>query len=138
MARQARGSVVTEFALLAPVILVLMIGVFHVAVYMQNYNAVKSIASDTSRYVMIEYQKGNNPAAEEIRSVALSLATNAPYMLDSDQLDVNVTQAPSSRVNGAIEFNIELTYAMDDWLPLVDLRVFDLSYSRPVFAAIVP
>ena len=121
---------------MAPVLIVLMLGVFQIAIYMQNYNAVRSIASDTSRYVMVEYQKGNNPATEEIRSVALSMATTAPYLLDSDQLEVDVTRPTVSRVNGAIEFNIELTYAMNDLLPFVDLPFFNLSYSRPVFAAL--
>ena len=80
--RDARGSTIIEFALLAPVLIVATIGVFHVAIYMQNYNSLRSIASDTARRVMIEYQKENQVSPIEIEAIARSIAVGAPYLLE--------------------------------------------------------
>lgn len=136
--RDNRGGAITEFALLAPVILTLMFGIFHVALYMQNYNAVRSVASDIGRYVMVEYQKGNNLSETEIRSVALSMATGPRYILKTDQLEINVNRSTASRVTGAMEFGINITYNMEDLIPFVTLPNFQIAYSRPVFVAIIP
>ncbi len=131
--RARDGAVIVEFALLAPVILVLMIGVFHVAVYVQNYNAVRSVVSDAGRHVMVQYQKDNTLAESEIHSVMLSIATSSPYLLDTDRLEIDVDREATSRVSGTIEFDIDVVYDMQDWLPFVDLPTLQLSYSRPVF-----
>ena len=52
-----RGASAVEFALLAPVFISLMLGVVEVGMYMQNYSAVRSLASDASRFAAVEYQK---------------------------------------------------------------------------------
>ncbi len=73
----ARGAAATEFALLAPLFIMMIFGIMQVGLWLQNYNAVQSIASDGARYVMIEYQKENNLTDEQIRLVLLGQATNA-------------------------------------------------------------
>jgi Flp pilus assembly protein TadG len=133
LARDDRGAVFVEFALLAPVLIIMMIGVFHVAVYVQNYNAIRSIASDAGRHVMVEYQKGNDLDDLEIRAIVLSLATTSPYLLDSDRLEIDVTRATTSRVTGATEFDVDIEYDMADFLPIVELPALQLTYSRPIF-----
>ena len=59
LARNQRGGAAVEFALLAPVFIALMMGVVEVGVYMQNYSAVRSLATDASRFTAVEYQKNN-------------------------------------------------------------------------------
>ncbi|MFN4114519.1 MAG: TadE/TadG family type IV pilus assembly protein [Sphingomonadaceae bacterium] len=131
--RARQGSVIVEFALLAPVILILMVGVFQVAFYVQNYNALRSVVSDTARFVTVEYQKENDLSAEEIHAVLLSLATASPYLLDTDRIEIAVQQAGTSRVTGAIEYTIDVTYTLSDFVPYIDLGPPTLTYSRPVF-----
>ncbi|KUO49685.1 MAG: hypothetical protein APF78_12545 [Sphingomonadales bacterium BRH_c3] len=131
--RDARGSTIIEFALLAPVLIVATIGVFHVAIYMQNYNSLRSIASDTARRVMIEYQKENQVSPIEIEAIARSIAVGAPYLLETDQLQVTVTQAGTSRVQDATEMDIAIAYLGEDFLPLVNIDALNMTYSRPIF-----
>lgn len=133
LARDLRGAIAIEFALLAPVLILLMVGVFHMGVYMQNYNAVRSIASDAARYTMVEYQKGNELTTTQIRSVILASAVNTPYMLDSDRLTISVQEVGTSRVTDATELDLDITYVMEDWLPFVTLPATTLTYSRPIF-----
>lgn len=132
------GSAIIEFALLAPILFTLMIGVFQVAVYMQNYNALRSVVSDTARFVTVEYQKDNDLDSDEIRAVLLSESVGPPYLLDSDRLEIEVEPVATSRVNGAVEFEIDVAYTLEDWLPFVELEQMTLTYNRPVFVVAPP
>ncbi len=127
------ASMLVEFALLGPVLMTMMIGIFQVGVYLQNYNAIRSIASDAGRYVMIEYQKGNNVTDNDIRSVILGRAVNTPYMLDTDRLQITAVTQGTSRVAGAKEIDVDITYTLEDFLPFVTLPGTTLTYSRPIF-----
>ena len=57
--RDNSGAAVIEFAILAPVIFAMLLGVIQVGLSMQAQNALRSIASQTARYAVVEYQKGN-------------------------------------------------------------------------------
>lgn len=127
------ASMAVEFAVLAPVFLAMFIGLFQVSVYLQNYNAVRSLASDAVRVVTVAYQKDNDLTTDQMESIVLGMAVNTPYLLNSDRLAIDVTQEGTSRVNGATEFNVDITYAEEDWLPFVDLPDLTLHYDRPIF-----
>ena len=128
-----KGAAAVEFALLAPVFFMLFLGVLQVAVYLQNYNAVQSLASDGARYVLVEYQKNNTLTDTQIKQVVRGEAVNVPYMLDTDRLNITVDRSGTSRITGATEIDIELEYELSDWIPGVDLPLSKIKYSRPVF-----
>ncbi len=133
LARDTKAAMMVEFALLAPLLITMMIGVFHVGQRMQNFNAVRSVASDAGRYVMVEYQKGNEVTNADIQSVVRGSAVGMPYMLDTDQLTVTAKTETVSRIVGAKEINLTIEYTLEDWLPFVDLPGSKLYYSRPIF-----
>lgn len=128
-----KGGVAIEFALLAPAFFMMFIGVLQVAVYLQNYNAVQSFASDGARYVMVEYQKNNTLTDTQISQVMRGEATNPPYQLDTDRLTVTIDRSGASRIVGATEIDIELEYQLSDFLPGIELPLSKIKYSRPVF-----
>ena len=127
------GAAIIEFALLAPVMLILMIGVFHIAITMQNYNALRSVTSDAARQVTVAYQTGNELNTDEIHAMIVAEATGPAYLLDTDQIEINVEPAEESRVDGTTEFAIEVSYTLDDWMPFTDYDETTLTYTRPVF-----
>ena len=131
--RDRTASMAVEFAMLAPAFLAMFIGLFQVSVYLQNYNAVRSLASDAARLVTVEYQKDNDLTVGQIESIMLGMAVNPPYLLDTDRIAIDVTQEGASRINGATEFTLDITYVEEDWLPFVDLPDLSLEYERPVF-----
>ena len=133
MLHDRTASMAVEFAMLAPVFLAMFVGLFQVSVYLQNYNAVRSLASDAARVVTVEYQKDNDLSAEQIESIVLGMAVNTPYLLDTDRITIEVTQESTSRINGATELTIDITYLEEDWLPFVDLPDLTLQYERPIF-----
>jgi Flp pilus assembly protein TadG len=128
-----RGAVLVEFALIGPALIVMLFGVFQTAIWMQNHNAVRSVASDVARQVMIQYQRNNALSTDQIRGILISQATAAPYLLDPELLDAQVNEVDPSRVTGATEFELDITYEMPNFLPLVEIDDFDINYVRPVF-----
>jgi Flp pilus assembly protein TadG len=130
------GAVVVEFALLGPLFLMLLFGMFQVGIYLQNFNAVQSLASDSARYVMVEYQKNNTLSDEQIRSVILGQATNSPYLLDTDRLEIVVDSTGTSRINGATEIDVQVRYQLSEFIPGVQLPLSTIEYSRSVWVVI--
>ena len=133
LAASTRGASAVEFALLAPVFIALMIGVVEVGIYMQNYNAVRSLAGDAARFAAVEYQK-NNLATESTLEVNIqAMGVASPYNLNNDLLVVDVNEVIPSRVNGAREFDLDITYSLPDIIGGTSIDNITLNYSRPLF-----
>lgn len=131
--RDNRGATMVEFALLAPVLLALMFGVVAVGVYMQNSTAIRSLASDSARFAAVEYQKNNAVSAETLEANIKSMGTSAPYFLSEKRLTVSVTPVSTSRVDGAREFDLDITYDLPDLYGGTSIDDINLTYSRPLF-----
>lgn len=129
-----RGSVIIEFALLAPVFLTLLIGVVQVGLHMQNSNAVRNLVSDGARFAVVEYQRERGGSTTEaIETTIRSKGVDGKYNLDTDRLGVTVTEVIPSRIVGSIEMEIRVTYSAPDFLAFVPGEVLELEYVRPVF-----
>lgn len=127
-----RGSVLVEFALLAPVIIALLIGVVQVGLHVQNSNAVRNLASDGARMATVAYQRGNQLTAEQVGIMIRSEGVGGKYNLDTDRLEINVTQ-PTSRIGGVREMRIQITYDPPNFLSFAGVSALRLTYERPVF-----
>ena len=110
------GAAAIEFAILAPLIITMLLGVLAVGVQMQNYNAVRNVAGDVGRYTIVEYQKSNKLSADQIRDVATAIAESGKYNLQPENLDVQVVLADTAVAN-AKQFQITVTYQAPDLLP---------------------
>lgn len=133
--RDARGAAAVEFAILAPVIFGLMLGVLQLGLHMHNFNAIRAVATDTARYTIVEYQKGNKLTNEQIQTKAIALAINAPYLLDSENLTVNMTR-PDTDIAGTIRMNVEVIYTPTGMLSVIGVGSPTLKTNRPVYVAI--
>lgn len=134
--RQTGGSVVTEFALLAPTVLALMLGVFQIGIGMQNYNAMRSIASDVMRYAVVNYQTGNELTNDQIRLYLRSVAIKGPYNLESTRLAITVTSVTTPRVVGTIEKSVAMTYSVPTVLSFIGISEFPITYRQPLFLVV--
>ena len=128
-----RGASAVEFALLAPVFISLMLGVVEVGLYMQNYNAVRSLAGDAARFAAVEYQKNNVVTEEALEANIKAMGLAAPYSLMDRQLTVTVTEVSPARVNGAREYDLDIDYALPDIIGGTTIDNLTVSYSRPLF-----
>lgn len=128
-----RGSVLIEFALLAPVFLTLLIGVVQVGLHMQNATAVRNLAADGARFAVVQYQRERHSPTEVIETWIRSEGVGGKYNLNTDRLGVTVTEQTPSRIAGSIEMKIRVTYSAPDFLAFVPGDVLELQYERPVF-----
>ena len=132
--RDMQGTALVEFALLAPTIFALLFGVLQVSFHMFAYNAVRSIASDTARYTIVEYQKNLKPNVSNIEDQAVAFAVNAPYGLNADNLDATVTK-PVSDIVGTTKFMLTITYVPTNLLGFFNIGSPTITVARPIYVA---
>lgn len=130
--RSDRGSTTVEFAILAPVIFSLMLGVLQLGLHMHNYNAVRSVATDTARWVIVEYQKGNSLTDEQVENKATAYGVNAPYLLEADNLTTSLTK-PNTDITGTIKMQIQVSYVPRNLLNFIGVASPTISVTRPIY-----
>lgn len=133
LVKDREGSAAIEFGIIAPIFLIMLLGVFQVGVWMQAYNAMRNAVATTARRVAVEYQTDNRLTDPQIANTGLAVATTNPYMLDADLIVVEV-EAPSSQpFPGARQLTLRLTYQMPSFLGFAGIMGPEVSYSRSLF-----
>lgn len=127
-----KGATVIEFAILAPAVIAMILGVLAIGIQMQASNALRSIAADLNRYTVVEYQKANVLSTSQIEEVASAIAVNAPYRLSGEQFDVEVSEV-TSPLEGAKKFAVVMTYTPFNALKIVDVQAATLTYRQNIF-----
>ena len=131
--RDSAGSSAVEFALLAPVFFGLMFGVVEVGVYMQNYNAVRTLGGDAARFATVQYQRNNKISETTLEDNIAVMAIASPYNLDANRLTVDVNEVTPSPVDGARQFDLDLSYALPDIVQGTSIDNITITYSRQMF-----
>lgn len=131
--RDAGGNAAVEFALIGPAMILLLLGVAQIGLQIQNYNAIRNLAADGSRFATVEYQKGTRSTTTAIETWMNTKAIGGVYNLDIDRLDIDVTQDASPRLTGLVEMDIAITYTAPEYLWSVAGKVLTLRYNRSVF-----
>lgn len=127
------GSVVVEFGMLGGLFIGLLVGVFQVGVAMQNYNALRNVSSDVARYALVQYQTGNDLSNGQLRDWATTRATNAPYLLNGDNITITVTDAATQRVTDAKELSMTINYRIPTLMDLLGWESPTMTYTRALF-----
>lgn len=130
--RDERGGVLVEFALLAPLFFTLLIGVLQIGMQIQNWNAIRNLASDGARFAVVEYQRGHASQADLISTWMRSRGVGSRYNFNTDRLGITVT-SQTSRIADALEMQISVTYDAPDYLAFVPGNLLQIKYKRPVF-----
>ena len=129
----AEGSTAVEFALIGPAMILVLLAVVQIGLQIQNYNAVRNLAADGSRFAAVEYQKGTRSPTSAIETWIRTKAVSGVYNLDTDRLGVTVTQDASSRLTGLVEMDIAISYSAPEYLWSVAGTALTISYTRSVF-----
>lgn len=131
--RNRDGAATVEFGLLGPVMITVMLGVLQIGTAMWSYNSLRSIASETARYAVVNYQASNKLSTSAISSYASGVATASPYGLTASSLTVVVSSSPTSRIAGTTEMSLTLSYQVPTLLSIVGMGNIPISYTRPIF-----
>jgi Flp pilus assembly protein TadG len=127
---QEQGAVIVEFALLAPILIAMMIGILQIGLAIQNYNAVRNVSADVARYVMISYIDGHPMTNDSVETQTQSMATGAPYLLAPNRLTVDAEDVATPQVTGTTEKTLTITYQIPTILDSFGLRGPSINYSR--------
>ncbi|MCA1662502.1 MAG: pilus assembly protein [Novosphingobium sp.] len=132
LAADRQGSAIVEFGILAPAILTLFIGILQVGMWMQSFNALRSVAADTGRYVAVEYQKSN-----QIDNVAMALWARQHaidnYLFQSANMSTDVTDAADQDIAGVTEKTLTLNYTMPSIFGIAGIGEIPVTFRRPIF-----
>jgi Flp pilus assembly pilin Flp len=131
--RDRSGSVMVEFALLGPLMLGVLIGVFQIGIGMWSYNSLRSISGDVARYAVVNYQTDNDLSTTQLEAYAEGVATNPPYGLLASELDIEIDDAEDQRIAGAKELTISIAYEIPSILTLFGFESPTINFSRPIF-----
>lgn len=127
------GAAAVEFALVAPMVIGLMLGMFQVSLGMNNYNSLRGAVDDTARYTIVKFQDETRPDDAALTTAARAIATASPYNLESDRLEVTVEVLDDSRIAGALEATITMEYDVPSVARMIGMGDIHIDYSRPVF-----
>ena len=132
LAADREGSAIVEFGILAPAILTLFVGILQVGMWMQSYNALRSVAADTGRYVAVEYQKSN-----QITNVSMALWAREhaidDYMFQDAKLSTDVSDAATQSIAGVTEKTLTLNYTMPSIFGIAGIGEIPVTFQRPIF-----
>ena len=127
------GVAAIEFGLLGSFMIAVLLGVLQVGIAMQNYNALRGVSAELSRYAVVQYQAGNELTNSQLETYGSALATSSPYLLPNVGTSVAVTPAATQRVSGATELNLQVTTQVASVLGMIGINSFPISHTRPIF-----
>ena len=132
LGNERSGSVIVEFGILAPAIITLLVGVVQIGMWMQTYNALRSVAAESGRYVAVEYQKANRISNVQMALWARNHAIS-DFLFDGSQLNTSVVDSRTQSITGVTEKTLTLNYTMDSFMGIVGIPDIPVSFSRPIF-----
>ncbi len=131
--RDENGASAIEFVILAPMLIMALLGVMQVGFYMQAQNALASIATDMSRFMSVEYQRDNKITNTLLENRAYSRAIGAPYLLQPEGISVSAKDASTQTINNVREIELELGYKVPNVMAFASFGPMDLTYKKSIF-----
>ena len=126
------GSTIIEFAILAPAIATLFLGILQIGVWMQSYNALRAVAADAGRYTAVQYQKGTIMTNLDMATWAKDRAV-AHYLFKNDLLSSDVSDAANQQITGVTEKTLTLSYKYKSYLRVIGIKDPNVTFKRPIF-----
>ena len=133
LGRDEAGVTIVEFAMLSPLLIVMLFGVLQLGLMLQNYNALRHVSADVARYAMIQFATSNNTMSnDQLSTYASAVASKAPYVLTST-LVVTVQDDNAPDVTGVTQKTLTLSYRVPTVLDGMGLKGFFITYTQPLF-----
>jgi Flp pilus assembly protein TadG len=115
LARDQRGQTAVEFALVAPLLIVLLLGIIQVGVAFHDYVTITDAARAGARKAVVARFTGGNTAT------TVQAVRNSASDLDQSKLGVNVTPATLDTAGSTVTVTATYPYTID--IPLLGLTL---------------
>lgn len=127
-----RGVAAVEFALVAPILLMMLLGSFEVARALQARNALREAVGSVGRDVVVAYQDGTGDTSAAIRNKVIASASDRAHLLDPADLAV-VVGITDNATYGIRQITINATYEFGMEVPFLPARVLRFQQNRVMF-----
>lgn len=133
--RDNAGSTIVEFAILAPMVVTMLLGVMQVGMWMQGYNTLRAVAADTGRQAVVQYQRGNKLSNYDMAVWARNQAMGSGYQLIGDRVTTTVVDDANQPITGVTRKTLTINYRMPSILGIAGVNEIDVAFSRPIFVS---
>ena len=135
LVRSQSGSTAIEFAFVAPLLVMFMLGAVQFGTGLHANAAMRELAGWAGRKAVVSYQNApaNRITADQLKADISARVSSGTYKIDAARLiaDVNVVQNTSLAT--VKEFRITLRYTHSLSLPLMPVQTFPLRINRTFF-----
>ncbi|MGH9467696.1 MAG: TadE/TadG family type IV pilus assembly protein [Terriglobales bacterium] len=127
---RGRGAAMAEFALITPLLLMLMIGTVQLGRALYAYHFLAVAARQAARYAMVRgadctsFASACPAGASDIQSYVQSLS---PGVIDASAITVSTTWAPNNAPGGTVTITVQYPFDLD--VPLVPAAALTLQSS---------
>lgn len=128
------GTSAMEFALVAPMFIILMLGTLQIGLWMHGYNGMRAVAAETSRHFTVQNQRGT-PGITNLTMArwARDEARNSSYILAGGTVTTDVTDNATQNITGVTQKTLTVTYQMSSFMGMVGISSLNLTFRRPIF-----
>lgn len=134
--RDERGSTLIEFALVSPMVVMLLMAALEFGLALRANAGLRDLAGAAGREAVVSYQlqSGNNAMGPTIlKSYIEDQAKQGKYNLQNGTLTVTVTNTQDSTLLTVNRVNIQLTYKYPLSIPFLNKQTIDMGIDRTFF-----
>ena len=133
--RDRRGSALIEFALVSPMVIILIMAALQFGLSLRANAGLRDLAGWAGREAVVSYQVASDGAigAEQLRSNIIARAQHPRYNLTDGALTVGVTSTADTTLLTVNRVRIQLSYGYPLSIPLLPAITIPLTVDRTFF-----
>ena len=131
-----RGSAVIEFALVSPLVILLILGALQLGMVLRANAGLRELAGWGGRRAVISYQivsDNDTIGAATLKSLIQNEAKSRKYNLEGGTLTVTVTNQADTALLTVNRMRLQLTYNYPLSLPFISTKSIPLSADRTFY-----
>ena len=135
LCRDDRGSTVVEFALVSPVLIMLILAALQFGMVLRANAGLRDLAGWAGREAVVSYQlvSDGTIGATQLKNNIVERAENMRYNLRDGTLNVTVTNAADTTLLTVNRVRIQMTYNQPISLPFLPIASVPLRVDRTFF-----
>ena len=127
------GTSAIEFALITPMLFVMMLGTLQMGLWMHGYNGLRTVAAEASRHATVQYQRGNRMTNFQVADWARTHARRSASILNGGTVSTSVIDDANQNIPGVTRKTLTVNYRLASFMGMIGIEALNLSFSRPIF-----
>jgi Flp pilus assembly protein TadG len=111
------GQTLAEFAVVATVFFVFVIGIIEMAIVVYQYNTISQAARDAARYAIAHHNGTSANPDDSNYDATIAVATNEATFLNKSDVVVDFPADPGAAVAGQLDARVTITHTYHQYIP---------------------